>query len=691
MIRNFHKKEENKGFTLVEILIAIGIFSFVSLLVTSSFLNLNTAQKKNYNAQAILNELRFSIDLMGKEITSGSAFPAGCENGCDSIVFASKVRPDVPLRRIEYYLDADTGTIMKGEQKTFGTCSILPLASECYQPFTSPSVKVDTLKFFVNNKGDYQQPIITVSLHGTILPGSKDEKEFDISTSFSPRLMQDPDALPPADNQPPEIQITSPTTDDTYSTNESSIVLAGTASDNVGVKEVLWRNESIPPDEYIDSASARDYIYVKVGADACYSGYALYNFNVSSAGYHKFWGRAIAEGGTSDSFYFYIDEGERKTWYVPQGTAWHWDDFESIYLSQGNHTLKIRCREQGTRLDRILITNDYSFIPSQSEENPSKEYIWMEAESGDLVEPMKTATANAAQGFASQTSPGFATWETPAIPLLTSATNVLVVEARDADGNVNTDTLTVQSTALPPAPYIYNAYRSCYNGDERASIAWWQEAPYGPGDKYHIYKCQGSGCNPEGKYYTTKLYREGAEDRWLIDSNVNVGQTYCYKVKGYLSSTGQYSDYSNKRCVPISACPPPVGGNGGNGGGGGGGDQREKDFSLSASPTIISVGVSGSSTVKRVSSASKIRVNPQNGFNSSVYLTASGGPSGTEYLFNPSTLYPSSYSSGSSFRVRIPDNSSPGTYKIYITGSGGGKTATVRITLNVYVTGGGQQ
>ena len=46
----------------------------------------------------------------------------------------------------------------------------------------------------------------------------------------------------PVDNESPTIMITSPTTNSTYETYESTVSLSGSASDNVGVAQVLWSN-----------------------------------------------------------------------------------------------------------------------------------------------------------------------------------------------------------------------------------------------------------------------------------------------------------------------------------------------------------------------------------------------------------------------------------------------------------------
>jgi len=50
-------------------------------------------------------------------------------------------------------------------------------------------------------------------------------------------------AQSPPDTQDPTITITSPTSSSTYTTSNSTINISGTASDNVGVTEVIWAND----------------------------------------------------------------------------------------------------------------------------------------------------------------------------------------------------------------------------------------------------------------------------------------------------------------------------------------------------------------------------------------------------------------------------------------------------------------
>ncbi len=73
-----------------------------------------------------------------------------------------------------------------------------------------------------------------------------------------------------------------------------------------------------------------------------------------------------------------MDDDPDRTWTLPVTDNWAWDEVNHwgsgtetdpetdpvIYtLSAGEHVLMIKHREDGTKLDRLLITNDMSFVP----------------------------------------------------------------------------------------------------------------------------------------------------------------------------------------------------------------------------------------------------------------------------------------------------------------------------------------
>ncbi|NQT20164.1 MAG: hypothetical protein HQ592_10705, partial [Planctomycetes bacterium] len=80
-------------------------------------------------------------------------------------------------------------------------------------------------------------------------------------------------------------------------------------------------------------------------------------------GDYLIWARLFAANGQSNSFFFSLDGAEEFQWSVP---AWAFNNWTWLMpregklwrLKQGKHTITMRTRESGTRLEQIVVTND---------------------------------------------------------------------------------------------------------------------------------------------------------------------------------------------------------------------------------------------------------------------------------------------------------------------------------------------
>lgn len=118
------------------------------------------------------------------------------------------------------------------------------------------------------------------------------------------------------------------------------------------------------------------------------AGSVTLQFTVQTGGSYKIWGRCKTPSGTDDSFFISVDGGTEFLWDVfqgiPSGNQWEWDEVSHrgngtgtspeinpviFQLDPGTHTLLIRTREDGTRLDKILITNNLNFVPTGTGES----------------------------------------------------------------------------------------------------------------------------------------------------------------------------------------------------------------------------------------------------------------------------------------------------------------------------------
>jgi VCBS repeat-containing protein len=132
-----------------------------------------------------------------------------------------------------------------------------------------------------------------------------------------------------------------------------------------------------PPMEQDVTSSGIGFIWVPVGQGTVSNplqegGWANYTFTVATAGDYMLWGREYGRYVAHNSFFVSVDSGPFVTWNIALVNGWLWDQLRDGYsgspvkmhLGAGDHTLRIKQREDGTRLDKILITSMPEPFPS---------------------------------------------------------------------------------------------------------------------------------------------------------------------------------------------------------------------------------------------------------------------------------------------------------------------------------------
>jgi hypothetical protein len=93
-------------------------------------------------------------------------------------------------------------------------------------------------------------------------------------------------------------------------------------------------------------------------ANAVSSGEINYNVFVPVSGTYRFAGWIKANDGSSDSFYLIVDGQSTNTWtlkYPANDWTYDLDDSNTFKLSAGAHTLKLKYREAGAKIDRLVL------------------------------------------------------------------------------------------------------------------------------------------------------------------------------------------------------------------------------------------------------------------------------------------------------------------------------------------------
>lgn len=170
MVKNLKfppKADPSTGFTLIELVVGIGFFSMVMVVLTSSFLTAFRSQRAGFAFLNAQNNMRFVIELIGREIRTGSDFSLAAP---DRLRFTNDSR-----QVVEYCLAG--GAI----RKSFGSaCSASSYA------ITARNVTIEQLNFSVTGQapGDGIQPRVTISVK--IISGSV---IADVQTTVTQRLL----------------------------------------------------------------------------------------------------------------------------------------------------------------------------------------------------------------------------------------------------------------------------------------------------------------------------------------------------------------------------------------------------------------------------------------------------------------------------------------------------------------------
>jgi len=171
----FHSAQVKKGFTLIEMIVAVGVFTVAITIILASFLNITDIQRKTAAIRTINDNLNFSLEIMMREIRSGEKYTSG-ESG-SSLTITNNHGDSVV-----YSLDPTTYQIMR--QVEGGT----PIS------LTAPEVKITKLFFLVNGfaSDDGLLPMATVLINGETGENEKTKSVFNLQTTISQRNCSTP-------------------------------------------------------------------------------------------------------------------------------------------------------------------------------------------------------------------------------------------------------------------------------------------------------------------------------------------------------------------------------------------------------------------------------------------------------------------------------------------------------------------
>ena len=176
-----------KGFTLIELMVAVALFIVIMTISMGSILGVFDANRKSRALKTVLNNLNLATESMAKEMRFGRNYhcgeqgqdedPRNCANGGDD--YMSFLSSDGV--QITYQLD----TVNDAIEKQVGSGESIPI--------TAPEIEIDSLTFFTIGAGNsggnaVLQPKVIIIIRGHAGAGDS-ESEFTLQTLVSQRTL----------------------------------------------------------------------------------------------------------------------------------------------------------------------------------------------------------------------------------------------------------------------------------------------------------------------------------------------------------------------------------------------------------------------------------------------------------------------------------------------------------------------
>ena len=172
------------GFTIIEIVVATGLFAVLSLAAVSIMIAVVKAQTHIQRIQSTIDNIRFSLELLTKEMRVGTGYrlvsPNECgDAGTDELNFVTSVPRPIPQRR--YFIQG--GRLMRITKAS----AIVSTDCSLAVPFTADEVRIDRFRVIlrgVSSGSSDGQPWATFNLKITALdPKGVSDFSMDLQTS----------------------------------------------------------------------------------------------------------------------------------------------------------------------------------------------------------------------------------------------------------------------------------------------------------------------------------------------------------------------------------------------------------------------------------------------------------------------------------------------------------------------------
>lgn len=204
-------ENQKRGFTLIEMLVATALFSFVMILAVSSLLAVIDGNRKAQALKLAINNVNFALEGMSRTIRIGTNYrcspgspstpppssqigiPRNCGFGGEGLLAFEPFEgnPTDPDDQIVYRYIVDPAPNSPGRiERCTRNCYVNPPTGE-YIPITAPEVNITEMTFYVTGaeSSDNRQPRVIIIVAGEAGAKERVKTKFIIQTTVSQRIL----------------------------------------------------------------------------------------------------------------------------------------------------------------------------------------------------------------------------------------------------------------------------------------------------------------------------------------------------------------------------------------------------------------------------------------------------------------------------------------------------------------------
>jgi prepilin-type N-terminal cleavage/methylation domain-containing protein len=186
-----------RGFTLVELLVSVAIFSVVMTMALGALLSLSVADRKAQTLKSAIDNLTFSVDSMTRAMRTGANYhcgvagavgtPQDCNATGDNYITFTQAGGT----QVYYRLDTANASICG---QTAGSVGCIERSADgaTWYPITSPDIIIQNNGFLFHvvgaPTGDGLQPKVLITVSGVVQVTSAQQSTFRMQSSVTQRI-----------------------------------------------------------------------------------------------------------------------------------------------------------------------------------------------------------------------------------------------------------------------------------------------------------------------------------------------------------------------------------------------------------------------------------------------------------------------------------------------------------------------